>query len=191
MNKPESVAVDKLFWKGEQCSWYENLGCTSDISNAGGSGRKVGHFEHMKRRGVLSFIKDSSHSFHTRQDRQCVLHAKSLLSFLMSSTCRLNIFIFSSNKNEYLCKTATSLRLYFNKRAKWWNYFRFSLGSDIRKVFLPAASFSVLVLLNWFGSKFSNAFTAQRQSQPEVAFPTVLHGTFSTSLSITNFSTLC
>lgn len=159
MNKPESVAVDKFSWKGVQCTWCEKLGCTGDVSSAGGTVRKVGHFEHMKERGVLSFIRDSSHFFSTRQDRQCILHVKSLYLFPMCSTCRLNIFIFSSNKGGYLCKTVTSLRLYFKKIAKWWNYFRIALGSDLRKVFSPTTSFSVLVLLDYFGSKFMNAFT--------------------------------
>lgn len=49
-----------------------------DVSSAGNAVRKVGHFEHMKERGVLGFIRDSSHFLSTRQDRQCILHVKSL-----------------------------------------------------------------------------------------------------------------
>lgn len=54
-----------------------------DVSSAGDAVRKVGHFEHMKERGVLGFITDSSHFCSTRQDRQCILHVKTLYSFLL------------------------------------------------------------------------------------------------------------
>lgn len=78
MNKPESVAVDKFFWKGAQRAGCEKLGWAGDVPSAGSAVRKVGHFEHMKERGVLSFIRDSSHFFSRREDRQCILHVKSL-----------------------------------------------------------------------------------------------------------------
>lgn len=74
---------------------------------------------------------------------------ESLYLFPIQSTRRLSIFIFSLNKSGRQCKTETSLRLYFNKVATWWNYFRFALGSDLSEVFSPTASFSVLILLDF------------------------------------------
>lgn len=73
MNKAVSVAVDKFFWKGMQSVGCKKLGYMCDTSSAGSTMRKVGHFEHMKERGVLNFIRNSSHFFSTRQDRQCIL----------------------------------------------------------------------------------------------------------------------
>lgn len=84
--------------------------------------------------------------------------------FPVYSTHRLNIFIFSSNKGGCLCKTVTSLRLHINKISKWWDYFRFASGFDLRKLFSTTESFSALVLLDYFGSNFTSAFTFKTRS---------------------------